>query len=52
MAELLAAIAENREPTHNARNNLASLALCFAAVASADRGEPVKPGTVRRLPFE
>jgi predicted dehydrogenase len=50
MAELLCAIEEHREPTHSARNNLASLALCFAAVASAERGEPVVPGTVRRLP--
>ncbi len=50
MAELLSAIAENREPTNSARNNLASLALCFAAVASAERGEPVRPGTVRQLP--
>ncbi|MEX0613489.1 MAG: Gfo/Idh/MocA family oxidoreductase, partial [Pirellulales bacterium] len=50
MAELLAAIAEKREPTNSARNNLASLALCFAAVASAERGEPVRPGSVRQLP--
>jgi predicted dehydrogenase len=50
MAELLSAIAEKREPTNSARNNLPSLALCFAAVASAERGEPVKPGTVRQLP--
>ena len=50
MAELLSAIAENREPTHSARNNLASLSLCFAAVASAERGEAVRPGTVRQLP--
>jgi predicted dehydrogenase len=49
MAELLAAIAENREPSNSARNNLASLSLCFAAVASAERGEAVKPGSVRRL---
>jgi predicted dehydrogenase len=49
MAELLCAIAENREPTNSARNNLASLALCYAAVASAERGEPVKPGSVRQL---
>lgn len=52
MAELLSAIAENREPSHSARNNLASLALCFAAVASAERGEAVKPGSVRQLPAE
>jgi predicted dehydrogenase len=50
MAELLCAIAEKREPTNSARNNLASLALCFAAVASAERGEPVRPGSVRQLP--
>jgi predicted dehydrogenase len=49
MAELLSAIAEKREPTNGARNNLASLALCYAAVASAERGEPVKPGSVRKL---
>ena len=50
MAELLCAVEERREPTNSARNNLASLALCFAAVASAQRGEPVEPGTVRQLP--
>lgn len=49
MGELLCAIEDNREPTHSARNNLTSLALCFAAVASAERGEPVVPGTVRQL---
>jgi predicted dehydrogenase len=50
MAELISAIAENREPSHSARNNLASLALCFAAVASAERSEPVQPGSVQQLP--
>jgi predicted dehydrogenase len=50
MAELLSAIKENREPSHSARDNLASLELCYAAVASAERGEAVKPGTVRQLP--
>jgi len=50
MAELLSAIADNREPTHSARNNLASLELCYAAVASAERGEAVRPGSVRQLP--
>jgi predicted dehydrogenase len=50
MGELLCAIDERREPTHSARNNLESLALCFAAVASAERGQPVVPGTVRKLP--
>ena len=50
MAELLCAIEENREPSNSARDNLRSLALCYAAVASAERNEPVVPGTVRRLP--
>ena len=50
MGELLCAVEEGREPNNSARANLASLALCFAAVASAHRGEPVVPGTVRRLP--
>jgi len=50
MAELLCAIAENREPSNNARDNLKSLELCFAAVASADKRRPVTPGTIRRMP--
>jgi hypothetical protein len=50
MGELLCAIEEKRQPVHHARNNLASLQLCFAAVASAERNEPVVPGSVRRLP--
>jgi predicted dehydrogenase len=51
MAELLSAIVEKREPSHSARNNLTSLALCFAAVVSAERGEAVRPGSVRQLPM-
>lgn len=50
MGELLCAIEERREPTHSARNNLRSLELCFAAVASGMTGEPKKPGEVRKLP--
>jgi predicted dehydrogenase len=50
MGELLCAIEEGREPTISGRNNLRSLELCFAAVASAERKEPVVPGSVRRLP--
>lgn len=49
MGELLCAIEENREPENSARNNLKSLELCFAAVASADSGMPVIPGTVSAL---
>lgn len=50
MAELLCAIEEKREPTHSAENNLNSLALCFAAVASAESHQPQTPGKVRKLP--
>jgi predicted dehydrogenase len=49
MGELLAAIEEGRAPVNNARDNLRSLALSFAAVASAEEGKPVTPGAVRRL---
>ncbi len=49
MGELLLAIEEHREPSNSARNNLHSLALCFAAVASAERNQPVVPGTVRTM---
>lgn len=49
MAELLSAIAEAREPAHSARDNLRALELCFAAVASTQRREPVQVGSVRRL---
>jgi predicted dehydrogenase len=50
MGELLCAIEENREPSNSARDNLRSLALCFAAVKSADTGKPQVPGKIRRLP--
>ena len=49
MGELLCAIEEDREPLNSARDNLKSLALCFAAVASAERHEPVVPGTVNTM---
>ena len=41
MAELLSAIEEGRQPLHSGRENLRSLALCFAAVESAERGGAV-----------
>lgn len=50
MAELLCAIEEDRTPIHDGRANLESLALCFAAIESADTGMAVVPGSVRRLP--
>ncbi len=49
MGELLCSIEEGREPTHSARNNLRSLELCFAALASADSRVPVAIGTVREI---
>ncbi len=50
MAELLCAIEEGREPTHSARNNLRTLEFCFAALASAEWQQPVRPGDVRWVP--
>ncbi len=48
MAELLHAVETNREPIHHATGNLRSLALCFAALASADdEGRPKTPGDIR-----
>ena len=48
MGELLCAIEDDREPTNGARDNLGSLALCFAALASADASQPFAPGAVTR----
>lgn len=50
MGELLVAIEQGRQPTHNARDNLRSLELCFAALSSGLTGRPVRPGEVRQLP--
>jgi predicted dehydrogenase len=50
MGELLCSIEEGRESTINAQDNLRSLELCFAAIHSAETGQPVVPGTIRRLP--
>ncbi len=48
MTELLCAIEDSRTPHHNARNNLRTLELCFAAMASADDGgRPQVPGEHR-----
>ena len=49
MGALLKAIEDGTQPLNSARGNLHALALVFAAVASARRGEPVAPGTVRSL---
>lgn len=50
MAELICAIEEKRQPENNGRSNLRSLALCFAAIASAETGTPQKPGATMALP--
>ncbi len=50
MAELLCAVEQKRQPENSAADNLHSLALCFAAVASSMDHEPMVPGAVRRLP--
>lgn len=50
MGELLCAIEQERQPTNSARQNLDGLALCFAAVASAESGKPVDVGSVNEMP--
>jgi predicted dehydrogenase len=52
MGELLCAIEEDRDPANAASHNLKSLELCFAAVASADKCEPVKPGDVKSISYK
>jgi len=49
MTELLCAVEDHRSPLHNARDNLRSLALCFAAIQSARDGRSYAPDEVRRL---
>ncbi len=46
LGEFLRAIEEDREPTISASNNLRSLELCFAALASADSSQVAIPGKV------
>lgn len=47
LGEFLSAIEEQRDPTISASNNLKSLELCFAALQSANTGQPVRPGKAR-----
>lgn len=49
MGELLSAIEDGREPLNGARENLASLAMAFAAVRSRITGREVEIGAARRL---
>lgn len=50
MAELANSLKAGRIPENNARDNLKSLELCYAAIASAESGSPVFPGSVHGLP--
>ena len=50
MGELLCSIEDNRPSSIDAEDNLRSLELCFAAIASAETNQPVVPGSVRKLP--
>jgi predicted dehydrogenase len=50
MGELLCAIEEDREPSNSARENLRSLAICFATVQAANTGKVQTPGKILRLP--
>ena len=49
MGELLSAIEGGRESEISAANNLHSLALCFAAVHSAEQGKTIVPGSVTQI---
>jgi len=49
MGELLSAIEGGRTSEISAANNLRSLALCFAAVESAEQGRAIVPGSVTAL---
>jgi predicted dehydrogenase len=51
MGELLRAIDEDRPPENNARDNLLSLANCFAAIQASVTGTTQIPGAIRRRPF-
>lgn len=49
MGALLRAVESGTPPLHNARDNLTSLELAFAAIASSHRGVPIAPGEVRSM---
>jgi predicted dehydrogenase len=52
MGELLRAIEKNDTPANNAHDNLRGLAICFAAVVSAESGKPELVGKVRKAPVK
>lgn len=49
MADLLVSIEQGREPAARPESALGGLALCFAAIESAETGRPVDPAGVRRM---
>lgn len=50
MSELLCAIEDDRDPDNSGADNLHPLAMCFAAIASAEHGGQVTPvGQTRRI---
>lgn len=49
MAELLSAIEDEREAYNSGKNNLRTLELCYAAVASAEDHKFKTPGDVRSM---
>jgi predicted dehydrogenase len=51
MGELLTSIEKKRLPGNSARDNLRSLAMCFAAVVSAETGKKQTVGKVRKVPL-
>lgn len=52
MGELLSAIEKKRMPLNNPLDNLRGLAICFAAVVSAETGKPQTVGKVRKAPLK
>jgi predicted dehydrogenase len=52
MGELLRAIEKKDTPLNNPDSNLRGLAICFAAVVSAESGKPEIVGKVRRAPLK
>jgi len=50
MGEFVSAVRANREPLTSGRDNLGTVALTLAAIASALDGESKVPGEVRQLP--
>ncbi len=49
MTELLCAIEQKRQPTNSAESVLNGLKLCFAAVHSAETGNPINPEAIRKM---